>query len=42
MKAMLIAFASIALIAVGSNMILGQVGFSSQDRTAGSAVRLDD
>lgn len=42
MKAMLIAFAAIAVIAVGSNLILGQVGFSSQDRAASSAVRLDD
>ena len=42
MKAMFIAFAAIAIIAVGSNLILGQVGFSSQDRSAGSAVRLDD
>ena len=42
MKAMLIAFVAIAVIAVGSNMILGQAGFSSQDRAAGSAVRLDN
>lgn len=42
MKAMLIAFAAIAVIAVGSNLILDQVGFSSQDRAAGPAVRLDD
>lgn len=42
MKAMFIAFAAIAVIAVASNLILGQAGFSSQDRAAGSAVRLDD
>ncbi|KIN70157.1 hypothetical protein Z946_11 [Sulfitobacter noctilucicola] len=42
MKAMIIAFVAVAVIAVGANLILGQVGFSSQDRTAGSAVRLDD
>ncbi|MGH1576266.1 hypothetical protein [Planktotalea sp.] len=42
MKTMLIAFVAIAVIAVGSNMILGAAGFSSQDRTAGSAVRLDN
>lgn len=42
MKAMLIAFVAIAVIAVGANYILGQAGFSSQERTAGSAVRLGD
>ena len=42
MKAMLAAFAAIAVIAVGAYLALGQVGFSSQDRTAGDAVRLDD
>ncbi len=42
MKAMLAAFVAIVVIAVGANYILGQVGFSSQDRTAGDAVRLDD
>lgn len=41
MKTMLVAFVAIALIAVGSNMILGVIGFSSQDRTSGAAVRLD-
>ena len=41
MKAMLVAFLAIAVIAFGSNLILGQVGFSSKDRTAGSSVRLD-
>jgi hypothetical protein len=42
MKAMLIAFVAIAVIAIGSNFILGQAGFSSQDRATGSAVRLDN
>lgn len=42
MKAMLSAFAAIAIIAVGSNLILGNVGFSSQERTSSAAVRLDD
>lgn len=42
MKAMLIAFVAIAVIAVGSNLILNEAGFSSQDRAAGSAVRLDN
>jgi hypothetical protein len=41
MKAMLVAFVAIAAIAIGSNLILGQAGFSSQDRAAGPAVRLD-
>ena len=42
MKAMLAAFVAIAVIAVGSNLILKDVGFSSQDRATGAAVRLDD
>ncbi len=42
MKTMYIAFAAIAVIAVGSNLILGQAGFSSQERAAGPAVRLDN
>ncbi|MEP5728501.1 MAG: hypothetical protein ABJL67_03905 [Sulfitobacter sp.] len=42
MKAMFVAFVAIAVIAVGSNMILGQAGFSSQDRAVGDAVRLDN
>jgi hypothetical protein len=42
MKAMLVAFVAIIVIAVGSNLILNQVGFSSQDRASGSAVRLDN
>ena len=42
MKAMLLAFAAVAVIAIGANMFLGQVGFSSQERTAGPAVRLDN
>ena len=42
MKAMLIAFAAIIVIAIGANVALDNVGFSSEERTAGSAVRLDD
>ncbi len=42
MKAMLTAFAATAVIAIGADFILDQVGFSSQERTTGSAVRLDD
>ncbi|MGC1504457.1 MAG: hypothetical protein WA782_10000 [Sulfitobacter sp.] len=40
MKAMLLAFLAVAIISVGANLILEQAGFSSQDRTAGPAVRL--
>jgi len=42
MKAMLYAFAAIAVIAIGSNLILNNAGFSSQERGAGDAVRLDN
>ncbi|MEJ6403849.1 hypothetical protein [Yoonia sp. 2307UL14-13] len=42
MKAMLAAFAAIALIAVGANVILDNVGFSSAEQGSGSAVRLDN
>ena len=41
MKAMLAAFLAIAVIAVGANMYLKGAGFSAEERTAGSAVRLD-
>lgn len=41
MKVMLSAFAAMAIIAVGSNAILGSVGFSAEKRTSGAAVRLD-
>lgn len=41
MKAMLSAFAAIAVIAVGSYFILMQSGFSAAEQTSGSAVRLD-
>ena len=42
MKAMLSAFVAIAAIAVLSNLALNEAGFSSQERAAGPAVRLDD
>lgn len=42
MKAMFTAFAVIVVIAIGSNLILKQSGFSSQDRAVGAAVRLDN
>lgn len=41
MKAMLTAFAAIALIAVGAWYGLHQAGFSSAERSVGSDVRLD-
>ncbi|KIN70313.1 hypothetical protein Z945_3689 [Sulfitobacter noctilucae] len=42
MKAMLAALTAIVVIAVGSNLILNEAGFSSQDRGSGPSVRLDD
>ncbi len=42
MKSMLAAFVVIALIAVGANLILGNAGFSSQERSTSAAVRLDN
>ena len=41
MKAMLTGFAAIALIAIGASFALGGLGFSSQDRATGDAVRID-
>jgi hypothetical protein len=41
MKAMLSAFIAIAVIAVGSNVILKNAGFSAQEQGSSSAVRLD-
>ena len=40
MKPMLLAFITIAVIAVAANQTLQRVGFSSQDRNAGADVRL--
>lgn len=42
MKAMLAAFGAIVVIAIGSNLILQQAGFSSEERATGASVRLDD
>tara|TARA_B110000208_G_scaffold3440_1_gene4653 strand:- start:29 stop:178 length:150 start_codon:yes stop_codon:yes gene_type:complete len=42
MKTMFTAFLAIAVVAVGANLILKQAGFSSQERTSGAAVRLDN
>ena len=41
MRAMFLAFAAIAVIAVGAWYGLNHAGFSSAERTAGDAVRLD-
>ena len=41
MKAMLAAFAALAVITVAAWYGLGQVGFSSGDRQSSSAVRID-
>lgn len=41
MKAMLAAFAAIAVIAIGSNLVLDNAGFSAAERSSGPAVRLD-
>lgn len=41
MKAMLSAFAAIALIAIGANFILNNAGFSSQEQSSSASVRLD-
>ena len=41
MRAMLTAFVAVAVIAVGADIILDNVGYSSQDRGSSSAVRLD-
>jgi hypothetical protein len=42
MKAMLIAFVAIGVIAIGANQILDNVGFSSAEQATGSSVRLGD
>jgi len=41
MKAMLSAFVAIAVIAVGSNLILSEAGFSSKEQGSSPSVRLD-
>ncbi|MDO6482637.1 hypothetical protein Q4525_04940 [Shimia thalassica] len=41
MQAMLAGFAAIIIIAIGANLVLDQIGFSSQDRYSGADVRLD-
>ena len=41
MRVMLAAFAVTILIAFGADYVLDRIGFSSADRGAGDAVRLD-
>ncbi|WP_255464818.1 hypothetical protein [Aliiroseovarius sp. PrR006] len=39
MKAMLLGFVAIIVIAIGASNILGTLGYSSSDRYSGAAVR---
>jgi hypothetical protein len=41
MREIFLAFAAMAVISVGASYALPQFGFSSQETTAGPAVRLD-
>ena len=41
MRVMLLAFLTIAAVAVGANMALHEAGFSSQDQNTGDAVRIE-
>jgi hypothetical protein len=41
MREIILAFAAMAVIAVGADYLLGEMGFSSQDQTTGGSVRLD-
>lgn len=41
MKVILSALVAMVVIAVGANMFLSQAGFSSEEQTSGSSVRLD-
>lgn len=40
MRAMLLGFVAIVIVAVASHMVLRQAGFSSQDQNTGAAVRV--
>ncbi len=42
MRVMLLAFLAVILIGIGANYALKEVGFSTEARNSGSAVRLDD
>ena len=41
MKSMLLAFVATAVVAIGADFVLGSMGFSAQEATSGTAVRLD-
>jgi hypothetical protein len=41
MKSFIFACAAIVVIAVGSNLVLNGVGFSTQDRTASPSARVE-
>ena len=41
MKAMLTGFSAVILISVGAYFVLGEMGFSSEDRFTSDAVRLE-
>lgn len=41
MRAMLIAFMTLAVAAVAADILLDGIGFSTAERTAGAAVRVD-
>lgn len=41
MKAMLIGFAAIAVIGVGAYFALGEIDYTTWQRTSGDSVRLD-
>ncbi|WP_297580470.1 hypothetical protein [Roseibium sp.] len=42
MKAMLLAFVAIVVIAIGANQTLEHMGFSSAEQTSSSSVRLGE
>lgn len=41
MKAMMTGFAGVVLVAVCANLVLNNLGFTSQDVHSGASVRLD-
>lgn len=41
MKAMLAGFALIAVIALGADLALDEIGFAAEEKQAGDSVRLD-
>lgn len=41
MKAMMLSFAAIIVIAIGANLVLDQLDFSSAERSVSDSVRLD-